>query len=107
VPKDYYPSGPFIRELARDDEFEVAREDFLLGFRERTARAYKTDLEDFREWCSGQGVDPTAPTEKDIAEYMHELEARGYSSGTVGRRMAALRGFLRHNLLRGRGMLQS
>lgn len=91
---DYYPSGPFIRRLARDPEFEVAREDFLLEYSERTARAYKADLEDFREWCKVRGIDPLAPTLASCDEYLEDLTTRGYSPSTVTRRMATLRRFL-------------
>ncbi|SRR6266567_2611057 len=92
---DYYPTGPFLRKRARGDVFELAREDFLLGFHERTARAYKADLEDFREWCEAAGIDPLAPSPDDVERYQLGLKERGYAPGTINRRMAAVRGFLR------------
>lgn len=96
MPGDYYPTGPFIRRLARDDAFELAREDFLLGFRERTARAYKADLEDFREWCERVGDDPMNPDSEIISRYRSSLVKRLYSPGSVLRHLAAVRGFLGH-----------
>jgi site-specific recombinase XerD len=96
MPSDYYPIGPFIGRRAGNKAFEAAREDFLLDCRtERTARAYKADLEDFREWCSLSGVDPLSPSEANLADYVRNMEHRGYSSGTVRRRAEVLGRFLR------------
>ena len=99
---EYYPTGPFIRKRARDDEFERAREDFLLEFAERTARAYKADLEDFRDWCLANAVDPMAPLSSKLDEYVEDLKSREYSPGTIGRRRAALRGFFAHLVATGK-----
>ena len=96
MPQDYYPSGPFLGQLPDAGGFDVRREDFLLGFAERTARAYKADLEDYREWCVGLGVEPMAPSPEDIRRYELGLGERDFSSGTVARRMATLRRFLEH-----------
>jgi hypothetical protein len=93
--QDYYPSGPFLGKLPDKGEFDVAREDFLLGFKENTARAYKADLEDWWEWCSEERVDPLRPSEEDVERYVSSLGRRGYSPGTVGRRTAALNGLIR------------
>jgi site-specific recombinase XerD len=99
VPDDYYPTGPFIRRLARDDESEVAREDFLLDCRtEGTARAFKSDLEDYREWCGRESVNPLGPTSEACEAYRRDLTKGGYSLSTVTRRMATLRRFLAHVL---------
>lgn len=57
MPQDYFPSGPFLRELSDAGAFDVLREDFLLEFANiRTARAYKADLEDF-----ASGARPPGP----------------------------------------------
>ena len=96
MPQDYYPSGPFLGQLPDHGEFDVLREDFLLGFGVRTARAYKTDLEDFREWCAGSAVDPIRAAATDLDAFTRSLGERGYASGTVARRIAALRGFFDH-----------
>jgi integrase/recombinase XerC len=101
----YYPRGRFIDRRSADTEFEIAREDFLLEYRERTARAYKADLDDYYEWCSGHGARPLNPTSEDVAAYLTDLEERGYSKGTTARKKAALRGFL-INLIR-KGVLGS
>jgi site-specific recombinase XerD len=96
MPQDYYPSGPFLSQLPDAGEFDVLREDFLLGFAERTARAYKADLEDFREWCVRERVDPTRPSATDLEQFMRSVRERGLAAGTVARRAMALRGFVRH-----------
>lgn len=96
MPQDYYPSGPFLRQLPDRGEFDVAREDFLLGFAVRTARAYKADLEHFREWCAGQGVDPVEASNRERDQYVASLELEGYATGTIRRRAAVVSGFLGH-----------
>jgi site-specific recombinase XerD len=101
VPQDYFPSGPFLGQLPDHGEFDVLREDFLLGFGIPTARAYKTDLEDFREWCSDSSVDPLHAGVTDMHQYIRSLGERGYASGTIARRVAALRGFFGHLVTRG------
>ena len=39
------------------------------------------------------GVNPMAPSPANLIEYLKGMTSRGYSQGTVGRRLAALRGF--------------
>jgi len=94
MPQDYYPTGPFLGQLPDAGDFDIWREDFLLGFAERTARAYKADLEDYREWCVQEGVDLLSPSAAEVETYLRLVADRGYSTGTVGRRAAAVRGFL-------------
>ncbi|SRR6266567_588395 len=96
MPQDYYPGGPFLSQLPDAGEFDMLREDFLLGFAERTARAYRADLEDFREWSAVVRVDALGSSPTDVERYLRSLLDRGYAAGTVTRRAAALRGFLRH-----------
>ncbi len=97
VPNDYYPNGPFIGELDDGGAFDAAREDFLLDVRTlRTARAYRADLDDFKEWCRAEGVEPLDPAPSDFVRYKGSLGDRGYSPGTIARRLSAVRGFFRH-----------
>jgi site-specific recombinase XerD len=105
MPQDYFPTGPFLGELRDRGAFDVAREDFLLGFAVRTARAYKTDLDDYYEWCETDGVDPMSPSPLDLDRFLRSVQARGYASSTVRRRAVALRGFFDH--LVGKGFLSS
>lgn len=100
--QDYFPSGPFLSELPDRGEFDVLREDFLLEFANvRTARAYKTDLEDFRESCEDSAVDPLHPSATNLEDYVRLLSDHDYAAGTIARRVAALRGFLEHLVTRG------
>lgn len=96
MPQDYYPSGPFLGRLPDAGAFDALREDWLLGFAESTARAYKSDLEDFREWCVSEGLSPLQPTASGLATYLHSMGVRGYAASTMRRRRTTLRGFLRH-----------
>ncbi len=100
MPQDYYPSGPFLGGLPDKGEFDLLREDFLLGFKESTARAYKADLEDYLEWCISEAVDPLKPANVDSVRYGRSLESRGYSTATQARRRSALRRFLHHAMSR-------
>src|SRR5262245_30410460 len=94
MPQDYYPSGPFLGQLPDRGAFDSLREDFLLGFERPTARAYKADLEAYWEWCTAERLDPTAHSSTQIAKFGRALGCQGYSAGTMGRRMAAVRGFI-------------
>jgi site-specific recombinase XerD len=96
MPQNYYPSGPFLSQRPDAGDFDTLREDFLLGFGEATARAYKADLEDFKEWCVTAEVDPLSSSLSDPDRYVLSLQARGYAIGTIRRRLAALRGFREH-----------
>jgi site-specific recombinase XerD len=102
MPRDFYPEGPFIsQEWPDSGEFDELREDFLFEFeRYHTARAYNTDLEDFRSWCVEHHVDPLQPTEEEIDRFLQHLRDQDYAPGTVKRHAAAVRGFLRHTASR-------
>lgn len=100
MPQDYYPSGPFLSQLPDAGRFDVLREDFLLGFAARTARAYKADLEDFREWCQSESIDSVSPPADCLERYLTSVANRGYATGTIRRRSAALRGFFTHLVAR-------
>jgi integrase/recombinase XerC len=96
MPQDYFPTGPFLRQLRDRGAFDVAREDFLLGFAVRTARAYKADLDDYYDWCETDGVDPMSPSSLDLDRFLRAVKGHGYAESTVRRRAIALRGFFGH-----------
>lgn len=96
MPQDYFPSGPFLSQWPDHGEFDVLREDFLLGFAERTARAYKTDLEEFWDWCVAQEVDPLTAADVEVAQFEVSLTAGDLAASSVARRLSAVRGFIRH-----------
>jgi site-specific recombinase XerD len=74
------------------------REDFLLGFAVRTARAYKADLEDFREWCLAEDVSPLSPSAQALDGYCESVRVRGYARSTIGRRVSTVRRFLAYTV---------
>lgn len=92
----HYPIGPFIGKAGKDGRFEQLREDFLLDFRERTARAYKADLQDFFEWCQAHSVKPLTASAQEVQAYAKSLSDRGYAEATTTRREATVLRFLKH-----------
>jgi site-specific recombinase XerD len=55
-----------------------------------TLKAYATDLFAFRAWCATRGVVPVPATEATVAGYLSTLADAGFTSGTIGRRAAAI-----------------
>jgi site-specific recombinase XerD len=95
---DLYPKDSLAADAIEDrqaDEFDLAREHLLLGYRFNTARAYWGDLEHWRDWCMDlpDAVDPLWPTSSDIEHYLLSMRVAGYSPNTVARRLTTLRAF--------------
>ena len=82
---------------SRADTFDLAREAFLLRYALSTARAYWSDLDDWRLWCEAQqpAVDPLDDQRDRVAGYELWLEGSGYSRNTTRRRVATVNAFLR------------
>lgn len=79
---------PLAGELEdRRREFNERREAFLLGYTYNTARAYWSDLEQIADWAEERDKDVLGLTEKDLKQYVALLRRRGYSEGTVRRRV--------------------
>jgi integrase/recombinase XerD len=64
----------------------------------RTVEAYRRDLAAFCAWLGGP---PDAATTEQIIAYVASMRADGLAATTIGRRVAALRGFYRHQVLLG------
>ncbi len=64
----------------------------------RTVDAYKRDLADFCRWLDDSPDDVDAAR---LAEYVASMRAAGLAATTIARRVAALRGFYRHQVLLG------
>jgi integrase/recombinase XerD len=64
----------------------------------RTVEAYRRDLANFTEWL---GTQPDEATVEQITAYVASMRADGLAATTIGRRVAALRGFYRHQVLIG------
>jgi Phage integrase, N-terminal SAM-like domain len=58
---------------------------------EATRRAYRTDFELFRAWCSERRIGALPASPEGVAAFLaHEAE-RGVRPSTIGRRVAAIR----------------
>lgn len=57
-----------------------------------TVRAYRQDLDSFARWCSREGVDPLAASERRLRGYLAYLARSKYADKTINRRLSALRG---------------
>ena len=77
----------------------------LSGRNERTARAYRSDLDDFRLFVGAGTIQQAAQTLLQqthsgcnglVLEYRASLVERGLSPSTVNRRLSALRSMVRH-----------
>jgi integrase/recombinase XerD len=64
----------------------------------RTVDAYKRDLADVSAFLEGS---PDKATPDRLAAYVASMRARGLAATTIGRRVAALRSFYRHQMLIG------
>ena len=64
----------------------------------RTVDAYRRDLDDVTAFL---GASPARATPDRLAEYVADMRARGLAATTVGRRIAALRSFYKHQMLVG------
>lgn len=94
------PGGLAGPTVARVDALGVA---WLFGYAsERTRRAYRLDLGDFRAWCARERLDPLAVRRAHIDAYARELaEGRGQAPATVARRLAALSSFYGYGVAEG------
>jgi integrase/recombinase XerD len=64
----------------------------------RTVDAYQRDLADVSSFLGGS---PDRATPEQLAAYVASMRARGLAATTIGRRIAALRSFYRHQMLIG------
>jgi integrase/recombinase XerD len=64
----------------------------------KTVEAYRRDLTSLAGWLKGPVA---AVTTEQLEEYLAELRAAGLSPATLGRRIAAVRSFFRHQILLG------
>jgi len=68
---------------------------------ERTRRAYRYDVEEFCDWLRGRGTRLEDVDVRALSEYAAELgraRPRKLAPATIGRKLAAVRTFLRHAL---------
>jgi site-specific recombinase XerD len=77
----------------RDQRYAALRDEFVVGFRYQTARAYAADLDHLFGWAKAAALDVVALNGGDIERYVQELYSQKYSANTMVRKRTALRGF--------------
>jgi site-specific recombinase XerD len=77
----------------RDQRYAALRDEFVIGFRYQTARAYAGDLDHLFDWASAAELDVLALTAGDIERYVADLQSQAYTVNTLIRKRTALRGF--------------
>ena len=65
------------------------------GAGENTLDAYRRDLEDFSEFAAAAKSGFMAADTQLLRDYLEDLDARGFKSTTVARRLSALRHLFR------------
>ena len=85
-------------------KFSKLLSSFLQGRNERTLRAYRLDLEDFRAFAGAADLDEASrllfsrgqgEANSLALDYRADLLARGLAAATINRRLAALRSFVK------------
>lgn len=66
------------------------------GLSDNTLRAYCHDLRSYLDWAARSDVDPLSVDYRRFRRYLAELNAAGYASKTVSRRLSAVRTFFRY-----------
>lgn len=61
------------------------------GSSPHTVRAYASDLAAYLAWSERSGIDPIAPTHRQLRGYLAELDRARYSRRTIARRLSAVR----------------
>jgi integrase/recombinase XerD len=72
------------------------------GLAENTLHAYRRDLEDLDSWFGAAGSSILSGSADEFRRYLRDQTARGRSTKTVARRLAAIRVFLRYLTAEGR-----
>ena len=72
------------------------------GLAANTAEAYQRDLNRFSQFCASQGItEPTELTTVSLAQHAKELSEMHLSTASIARHLAAVRMFLRFQVLMG------
>jgi site-specific recombinase XerD len=80
-----------------DARFEPLAAAWLATHRSaNTQAAYRGDLERFAQWCAERGVDPLAPSVRDMVRYRTSWEDGGSRPASVARRLSSVGSFLRY-----------
>ncbi len=71
------------------------------GLAENSIHAYRRDLEDLDQYLRADGKELITATADDLRAYLRDQSAKGQSTKTVARRLAAIRVFLRFLIIQG------
>jgi tyrosine recombinase XerC len=71
-----------------------ARDQDRRGVAAATRRAYRADLRELAAFASGRGTEPDELRYRDLRAFAAALSERGLAKSSVGRKLAAVRGFL-------------
>ena len=71
------------------------------GMAPRTRRAYGADVAGLAAWASGRGLTPEGIGPREVRRHAAMLSEAGASRTTVARKLAAIRSFYRHLVIRG------
>ena len=63
------------------------------GLSSHTARAYRSDLNHFMNWCVRHEVEVETLSHRTLRRYLGELDAAQYARSTIARKMATLRAY--------------
>ena len=66
------------------------------GASPNTLRAYRADLAELAAWATGRGREPGELAYRDLRSFAAALSERGLAKSSVGRKLAAARGFHGH-----------
>lgn len=58
-----------------------------MGASAHTVRAYREDMEAYLRWAQRAGVDPLAPTYRQLRRYLAELDQARYARTTIKRHL--------------------
>ncbi len=94
-------SGPGITP-----KWEAALDAFDADLRRRavaakTRRAYAIDTQQFARWAGDRGLPPSAVDVRALRRYVASLSEAGQAPTTVARKLAALRGLFKHQVVLG------
>src|SRR5438128_8053896 len=71
------------------------------GAGDNTLDAYRRDLTDFSEFIAPTGQDVAGVETQALRDYLADLDARGFKSSSVARRLSAMRHLFRFLLAEG------
>jgi len=91
------PTGDLLASFADFLRLDVAQGDAS----PETIRTYWSNVRQYLDWCTAEGVHPALATEDDLKAYRAHLVASGYKRTTVATKLAVVRRFYQMAQARG------